>query len=423
MQIQKYQPCKMMSRKKPVTFLPFPVIRACVILFRLNVPERRMREIYLDHNATTPVDPKVIEVMATTSRTLWANPSSGHRLGRLSAEALANCRASIARFIAARPGEILFTSGGTEADNLALIGVSRANRDRGRHILISSVEHHAVFESCDLLQREGFDVTTLPVDETGMVNPDDAARAIDNNTILISVMHANNEVGTIQPVSEIGRIARERGVLFHTDAAQSLGKIPVNVDDLNADLLTCSSHKIYGPKGVGFLYVRRGTRLTPLLIGGGQEQGARSGTENLPGIAGLALAMEIAGEGMEAEGTRLRRFRETILKGLVDHLEGVSANGHPTDRLPGTLSLSISGIGSADLLELLNRKGVYLSASAACTTDSITPSHVLAAMGVSQKQAAGTVRISLGRTNGEADIPEVVEAITSSVKQLRKDRS
>lgn len=381
-----------------------------------------VKQIYLDHNATTPVEPDVIDAMAETARTLWANPSSGHFPGQAARETLEACRVTVARFIGAKPREIIFTSGGTESDNLALIGSARANRQKGRHILISSVEHHAVLEACQALGQEGFDITTLPVDRYGRISPETVRTGFRDETILASVMHANNEVGTIQSICEIGRVLREKGILFHTDAAQSIGKIPVHVDELNVDLLTCSSHKIYGPKGVGFLYVREGTSLSPLLVGGGQEGGLRSGTENLPGIAGLARALEIAEKKMGEEARRLRRLRDNLHEKLSRTLEGLRLNGHPEERLPGTLSLSIDGVESSSLLGALNQKGLCLSASAACTTESTNPSHVLSAMGVPRRQAAATLRISLGRTNHEDQIPKIVEALSSSVNKLRGDR-
>lgn len=380
-----------------------------------------MDPIYLDYNATTPVDPEVMAVMADTAEKHWANPSSGHRLGREAAEALATNRAAIARFVGADPDEIIFTGGGTEADNLAMTGVARANRDRGKHLLVSSVEHHAILESCDQLEREGFEIGRLPVDNLGWVNPDDVSREIRGDTILISVMHANNEVGTIEPVAEIGRIAGKRGVLFHTDAAQTVGKIPVDVDRLHVDLLTCASHKIYGPKGIGFLYARAGTALNPLLVGGGQEKHRRSGTENIPAVAGLAQALKIAEARMETEGDSLRKLRDGLHNRLTDRLDGITLNGHPTERLPGTLNISIAGVSAAELLVRLDAEGIFLSASAACTTESVHPSHVLTAMGIGERQAAGTLRISLGRATEERHIPQVADAIITTVHQLRRD--
>lgn len=382
-----------------------------------------MNPIYLDHNATTPVDPDVINVMAETARRLWANPSSSHSPGLEASEELEQRRGAIARFIGAKPKEIIFTSGGTESDNLAVFGAARANQTKGRHLLVSSIEHHAVLESCKVLSEQGFDVSYLPVDQDGQVDPDDVKKGIRKDTVLVSVMHANNEVGTVQPIAEIGRLAMESGILFHTDAAQSVGKIPVHVDKLYVDLLTCSSHKIYGPKGVGFLYVRTGTSISPLLVGGGQEGGHRSGTENLPGIAGLAKALEIAAIGMQKEGIYLSQLRDSLFDSLSSSLDGLHLNGHMTSRLPGTLSLSIEGIKSADLIKLLNQKRIFVSASAACTAASIHPSHVLSAMGISLHRAAGTLRISLGRSTRKEDFPYIVDALSSSVNQLRRSRS
>lgn len=380
-----------------------------------------MEQIYLDFNATTPVEPEVMAVMAETAGTYWANPSSGHRLGRQAAEALASSRGAIARFIGAEPDEIIFTAGGTEADNLAIIGVARANRHRGKHLLVSAVEHHAILESCVQLEREGFEIGRLPVDSSGRVNPDDISREIRGDTILISVMHANNEVGTIEPVAEIGRIARERDVLFHTDAAQTVGKIPVDVNRLHLDLLTCASHKIYGPKGIGFLYARDGTALAPLLVGGGQEKHRRSGTENIPAVAGLARALEIAESRLAGEGASLTKLRDGLHRRLTDGLAGITLNGHPTQRLPGTLNISIAGVRATDLILRLDAEGIFVSASAACTTDSVRPSHVLTAMGIGERQAMGTLRISLGRATEERHIPQVADAIITAVGQLRKD--
>ncbi len=379
-----------------------------------------LQSIYLDHNATTAVDPAVIDVMGETATHFWANPSSGHEPGRRAGEVLRLAHESIAGFIGAAPGEIIFTGGGTEADNLALLGAARARGSQGRHVVISAAEHHAILESCTVLRREGFDITELPVDRHGRVDPAHVQKALRSETVLVSIMHANNEVGTIQPVAEIGSLLRARGILFHSDAAQSIGKLPVQVDQLNVDLLTCSSHKIYGPKGVGFLYVRTGTPLVPLLVGGGQEQGLRAGTENLPGIAGLAEALEIAAQRMGAEANTLRGLRETLWEGLAGAVDGLRLNGHPTERLPGTLNFSVEGVLSSDLLALLDEAGLCVSASAACTSGSSHPSHVLAAMGVPVELAAGTLRLSLGRSNSEEQIPQIIEHIAAAVHQLRK---
>jgi cysteine desulfurase len=379
-----------------------------------------LKPLYLDHNATTPIAPEVIHEMTEAAEHLWANPSSSHPLGHAARAELEKRRAFIGRFIGAKPSEIVFTAGGTEADNLALFGAAGAHEGKGGHIIVSSVEHHAVLESCEALHQRGFRISYLPVDQYGRVNPKDVEREIGSDTILVSIMHANNEVGTIEPIAEIGTIVKEQRVLFHTDAAQSLGKIPVQVDEMRADLLTCSSHKIYGPKGIGFLYVREGTRLSPQLVGGKQERGVRSGTENLPGICGLAKALELAGERMISDGKTHTGLRNKLYAGLTKSLEGVHLNGHPRDRLPGTLNVSIEGIKSSELIEALNQKGICLSASAACTSESIEPSHVLSAMAVPLRLAAGTLRVSLGRSNTEDEISLVTDAIVSAVKKLRK---
>lgn len=379
---------------------------------------KNLNTIYLDHNATTPVAPEVIETMAETAGRFWANPSSSHSLGRSACKELARSREMIARFIGADPSEIVFTAGGSEADNLALIGAARANREKGRHILVSAVEHHAVLASCEILSGEGFEIETLPVDSQGRVRAESVAEALRDDTILVSVMHANNEVGTIQPIAEIGTQLKERGILFHSDAAQSVGKIPVDVGNMKVDLLTCSSHKIYGPKGTGFLYVRRGTPLKPILHGGGQEGGRRAGTEDLPAIAGLARALKLASEKMEEERTALTSLRENFFETLTGSVEDVTRNSPKEACLPGTLSLAIGGISSATLLLRLDERGIRLSASAACTSGSLTPSHVLTAMGVPPDRAGATLRISFGRSNREEEIPRLVEAIRSAVQEI-----
>jgi len=378
-----------------------------------------LNPIYLDHNATTPIAPEVIETIAETAAKFWANPSSSHPLGRSACEELARRRETIARFIGADPSEIVFTAGGSEADTLALIGAARANGEKGRHILVSAVEHHAILENCHTLAEEGFDIETLPVDTDGRVRAETVEKALRNDTILVSIMHANNEVGTIQPIAEIGEQLKRRKILFHCDAAQSVGKIPVDVGNLKVDLLTCSSHKIYGPKGTGFLYVRRGTPLKPILRGGGQEGGLRSGTEDLPAIAGLAHALKLAAGRMEEERAELTHLRETFFETLAGSIKGVTRNSPKEGCLPGTLSLAVEGISSAMLLKRLDGEGICLSASAACASGSPTPSHVLSAMGIPPERAKETLRISFGRSNREEEIPRVVKVITSAVHQFR----
>jgi len=378
-----------------------------------------LKTIYLDHNATTPIAPEVIEAMGNRAKKFWANPSSGHLAGRAAAEELARNREAIARFIGAVPPEIVFTAGGSEADNLALLGAARANRQKGRHILVSAVEHHAVLKSCEVLEGEGFEIGVLPVDGKGRVGPETVKSALRDDTILVSVMHANNEVGTIQPIAEIGKILRDRRILFHSDAAQSVGKIPVDVDAMHVDLLTCAAHKIYGPKGTGFLYVRRGISLTPLLHGGGQEGGRRAGTEDLPSIAGLACALQLASARMVQEREQLTRMRECFFEMLSGAVRGVTRNSPKEGSLPGTLSVAVEGVAGAQLPDRLSREGICLSASAACTSESVVASHVLTAMGISPERAASTLRISFGRSNREEEIPRVVKAIKSAVHQLR----
>ncbi len=396
---------------------PFSSGKAYAILVYCDW-RKSLETIYLDHNATTPIAPEVIEAIAKTAENFWANPSSGHPLGRAAANELAQYREAIARFIGAEPSEIVFTGGGSEADNLALIGAARANRQKGRHILVSAVEHHAILESCEILKAEGFQIDLLPVDNRGRVQAETVGKALRDETILVSVMHGNNEVGTIQPVSEIGAMLRERKILFHSDAAQSIGKIPVDVEKMHVDLLTCASHKIYGPKGMGFLYVREGTHLTPIIHGGSQEGGFRAGTENLPSIAGLACALKLASGRMEQEREELIHLREHFFEMLSGTVKGVDRNSPKEECLPGTLSLAIEGISSAALLDRLEGEGICLSASAACTTESTVASHVLTAMGISPERAASTLRISFGRSNREEEIPKVVEAIRTAIQEF-----
>ncbi|HHX94367.1 MAG TPA: cysteine desulfurase NifS [Clostridia bacterium] len=378
-----------------------------------------MQRIYLDHSATTPVRPEVAEIMMEYMTNKFGNPSSVHSFGREAKEALENARSQVAALIKAQPEEITFTSGGTEADNLAIIGTALKYADKGKHIITSAVEHHAVLHACEHLEKMGFDLTVLPVDEYGIIRMDDLRRAIRDDTILITIMHANNEVGSIQPVAEIGSLAREKGILFHTDAVQSLGKIPVDVEKINADLLSGSGHKIYGPKGIGFLYIRKGVHLSPLVFGGAQEKKIRPGTENMPGIVGLGKAVELAGQEMDSEMPRMTQLRDKLIKGILERIPDVRLNGHPTLRVPTNVNVSFEYVEGESLLLSLDMKGIAASSGSACTSGSLDPSHVLLAMGICKEVAHGSVRMTLGRDNTGEQIDYVLDVLPEIVQRLR----
>lgn len=375
-----------------------------------------MRRIYLDHNATTKVDPSVIKAMLPYYEEIFGNPSSIHQFGQKARKGIDEARESIANFIGSEIEEIVFTSGGTEADNLAIKGIAYANSKKGKHIITSSIEHHAVLNPCKYLEKQGFEVTYLGVDKYGIVDPNDVKKAITNKTILVTIMHANNEVGTIEPISEIGKITRENGIYLHTDAIQSIGKIPVNVDELNVDLLSLSGHKIYGPKGIGALYIRKGTRIEPLIHGGPHERNRRGGTENVPAIVGLAKAIEIAKSSMKRESIWMTHLRDKLERGIVKKIDNVYLNGHPTERLPNTLNMSFEFIEGESIVLNLDLKGIAASSGSACTSSSLEPSHVLRAMGAIVQ---GSVRFSLGKDNLEEDIDYVLEILPEIVDRLR----
>jgi len=377
--------------------------------------------IYMDHHATTPVAPEVFEAMRPFFVETFGNAASRtHTFGWAAEAVVEAARAQIATLIGCKPVELVFTSGATEADNLALKGVAYAYRERGTHLITSQIEHHAVLDSCKRLEKDGFQVTYLPVDRTGLVDPGDVAKALTPKTILVSIMLANNEVGTIQPVREIGRLCKERGVLLHSDAVQGIGKIPVNVDALGVDLVSLTAHKLYGPKGVGALYVRMGkprVKLVPQMDGGGHEKGRRSGTLNVPGIVGFGKACELAGERMVEEDVRLTVLRERLWAGITARLAHVHLNGHPTVRLPGNLNVSFGFVDGESLL--MSLKEVAVSSGSACTSASMEPSYVLKAMGVSQDLAHSSLRFGLGRGNTEEEVDYVVERVVEQVTRLR----
>ncbi|MFZ5591643.1 MAG: cysteine desulfurase NifS, partial [Bacillota bacterium] len=363
-----------------------------------------MRRVYFDHSATTPVHPEVASIMYEYLKEHFGNPTSLHYFGRKVRKDVETARETVARAIGADPAEIVFTSGGTESDNMAIHGAAYANKNRGNHIITSAVEHHAVLNTVKALGKEGFSITILPVDKHGMVSVEDVASAINDKTILITIMHANNEVGTIQPIAEIGKLARERKIIFHTDAVQSFGKIPVNVDELGVDLLSISGHKIYGPKGIGALYIRKGTRWRQTLFhGGAQERLRRAGTENVPGIIGLGKAVELAMAEMESESARLRQLTDRLIA-EVTRIPYVELTGHPEKRLPGHASFVFRFIEGESMLLSLDMKGVAASSGSACTSGSLEPSHVLLAMGIPHEVAHGSIRITMGRDNTMEDI-------------------
>ena len=379
-----------------------------------------MKRVYLDHSATTPVDLEVADLMMRYYTEKYGNPSSVHSFGREAKQALEAARLQVAELIGAKPQEVTFTSGGTEADNLAIIGTVEALRKKGKHIITSCIEHHAVLETCEYLAKNGFDLTIIPADAEAMISVEDIRKAIRPDTILISVMHANNEVGSIQPIAEIGKLAKEHGIIFHVDAVQSLGKLPINVEEMNIDLLTVSSHKIYGPKGVGALYIRKGVRIVPLVHGGGQEKKRRSGTENTPGIIGFGKACELAGQRMADDAAHQTKLRDKLMNGIVERIESVKINGPIGEkRLPNNVNVSIQYVEGESLLLSLDMLGIAASSGSACTSGSLDPSHVLLAMGLIHEIAHGSLRFTLGRQNTEEEIDYVLEQLPKIVDRLR----
>ncbi|MGD0153894.1 MAG: cysteine desulfurase NifS [Thermacetogeniaceae bacterium] len=378
-----------------------------------------MRKVYLDHAATTPLHPEVLALMYEFMRDTFGNPSSVHSFGREAKKFTEEARQKVADLIGATPEEIYFTSGGTEADNIAIIGTAMARRKNGNHIITSAIEHHAVLDTFKYLGKNGFEVTLLPVDKYGMVDPDEVARAIRKETTLVTIMHANNEIGTIQPIAEIGRIVREQGVVFHSDAVQTLTKIPVNVDDLDVDLLSLSSHKIYGPKGIGALYVRKGIRLQPIMHGGGQERKLRSGTENTSGIVGFGKAAEIGARDLEQESRRVKGLRDELIGRVLAEISSVTLNGHPEQRLPNNANFSVAYVEGESLVLSLDLDGIAVSSGSACSSGSLQPSHVLKALGLPHEMMHGSLRMTLGRANSEEDIDYVVKSLKNIVTRLR----
>ena len=376
--------------------------------------------IYMDHSATSPVDPEVFEAMKPYFTDSFGNASTLYSLGRDARKAMESAREEVASIIGAETKDIIFTSGGTESDNIAIKGTAYKLKNKGNHIITSDIEHPAVDETCKYLEKNGFEVTYLPVYEDGIVKVSDLEAAITDKTILITVMHANNEIGTIQPIAEIGKIARERGIYFHTDAVQTVGKIPVDVKELNVDMLSLSSHKLYGPKGVGALYVRKGVRIEPIIHGGGHERGIRPGTENVAGIVGLGKACSLARENLERDAQKLCGLRDKLIEGVLEQNEDSYLNGHRTKRLPNNANFRFTGIEGESLILHLDSKGIASSTGSACSSTKLEPSHVLMAIGLEEVEAHGSLRISLGHENTEEDIEFTLTAIKEVVDKLRK---
>ena len=373
---------------------------------------------YMDHAATTPVDKEVVNVMLPYFSEKFGNSSSLHQWGQEATEALESARDECAKLIGADAKEIVFTSGGSESDNLALKGVLGANPKKN-HIVTSAIEHHAIHTTSKELEKEGFKVTFVPVDKYGMVSVSDVSNAITEKTAIVSIMHANNEIGTIQPIEEIGKVCKQKGVKFHTDAVQSVGKIPVDVEKLNVDLLSASGHKIYGPKGVGFLYIKRGTKVKALIQGGGHEFGLRAGTENISGIVGLGKACEIARKGMVKEGERLTKLSKYLVDKMMGEIGDSYLNGHPTKRIPGTNNFRFDYIEGEALILHMDMKGIAASTGSACSTKSLEPSYVLTSLGLEHVQAHGSLRLSLGKINNKEQVDYVVESVKEIVENLR----
>lgn len=375
-------------------------------------------KIYLDHAATTPVRQEVLEAMKPYFSEKFGNASSLHQWGQQAKEALEHSRAQIAAVINAKPEEIIFTSGGTESNNFALKGLAFANPNK-KHIITSAIEHHCVLNVCEWLEKLGYSVTYLPVDKYGLVKPEDVENAIRSDTLVVSIMHANNEIGTIEPIAEIGNICREKRVLFHTDACQSFGKVPIDVKKMNADLLSVSSHKLYGPKGVGCLFVRTGVRIEPVAHGGGHEFGKRSGTENVAGIVGFGKAAELAKKEMNSESKQLEKLRDYLIHGILK-IPDSQLNGHPAKRLPNNANFWFKYVEGESIVLHLDAKGIAASTGSACSSKSLEPSHVLLAIGLKHEEAHGSLRLTLGKSSTKQQIDYVLKVLPPVIEKLRK---
>lgn len=378
-----------------------------------------MKTIYMDYAATTPTDKAVVDAMIPYFNEKFGNASSFHAKGRESRCAVEESRKQIADCMGAKSEELIFTSGGTEADNMAIKGFAYANKQKGNHIILSAIEHHAVVEPCELLKKEGFEISYAPVDENGIVEVEQLKKLVTDQTILVSVMHANNEIGSIQPVSEIGAFLREKQIAFHCDAVQTFGHMDVNVDDLNVDMMSVAAHKLYGPKGIGALYVRKGIRMKSLIQGGAQERRLRASTENVPAIVGFAEAVKLAKANMEAEEMKQRALQKKLIDGVFAEIEDVRLNGHPELRLSNNVNISFSYIEGESILLNLDMEGICASTGSACASGTLDPSHVLLAIGLSHEQAHGSIRFSFGRFSKEEDVDKVLEVLPGIISKLR----
>lgn len=375
--------------------------------------------IYMDHAATTPVKKEVLEEMLPYFSDKFGNPSSVYALGRESKKAVEEARERVAAALGATSGEIYFTSGGSESDNWAIKGTAYANKSKGNHIITSAIEHPAVLHTCKYLENDGFEVTYLPVDSDGLISVEDLKNAIRPQTILVSIMFANNEIGTIQPIKEIGKITREKGIYFHTDAVQAIGNIKIDVEDMNIDLLSLSAHKFYGPKGIGALYIKKNVKITSFIQGGGQEKGRRASTENVAGIVGLGKAIDLASQNLDNYNEKLLKMKNMLVDGIMKKIPFVRLNGHPEKRLPGNANFSFEFIEGESLLLMLDMKGIAGSSGSACSSGSLDPSHVLLAIGLSHEIAHGSLRLTLGESNTEDDVNYVLEILPPIVERLR----
>ncbi len=378
------------------------------------------KRVYLDYSATTPMKKEVLDEMLPFFNVQFGNPSSIHCFGRENKSAIDKSRGIIAKTLNARTEEIFFTGGGSEADNWAIKGVASALKDKGKHIITTKIEHHAVLHTCEYLEKNGYEVTYLNVDQYGLIDLEELKAAIRPDTILISIMFANNEIGTIQPIKEIGVIAKENNIIFHTDAVQAYGNVVIDVNELGIDLMSLSAHKIYGPKGIGLLYIRKGTKIQPIIHGGAQERRRRAGTENVPAIVGFGKASEIASEGIEDHISKLTYLRDRLINGLTEKIPYVFLNGHPTKRLPGNVNICIQYIEGESLLLSLDMVGIACSSGSACTSGSLDPSHVLMAIGLTHEVAHGSLRLTIGDYTSEDDIDYVIEQLPPIVERLRQ---
>ncbi len=376
--------------------------------------------IYLDHAATTPIDPEVLDAMMPYLTDKFGSASTLYSLGRETREAVEEARESVAALIGASPEEVYFTSGGTESDNWAVFGVTAAKASKGKHIITSKIEHHAILEPCHALEKQGYSVTVLGVDANGFVSTDALRDAITDETVLITIMHANNEIGTIEPVEEIGKIARERKIHFHTDTVQSVGHIPVNVEEIGCDSLAISAHKLYGPKGIGAMYVRKGARVQRFMRGGGQENNRRAGTHNVAAIVGLGKAAQLAKQRMAEEARKTLELRDALISGIEGRIQDVKLNGDRVKRLPNNVNFSFAGVEGESMILLMDMNGICVSSGSACTSGSLDPSHVLMALGMKHEQAHGSLRMTLGKGNTMAQIEKVLDTLPGIVQRLRE---